>query len=248
MTVAVSAVRSRPVDVLDDFLAPLVLEVDVDVRRLVALARDEAFHEQLAARGIHLGDAEAVAHHGIRGRAAPLAEDVEPPRLAHDVVYGEEVGLVFQIGDERQLVVDLVLHDRRNTAGPAALRPGAGELAQVRGRRLAGGYQLARILVAQFVEREVGARGDADGFRQQPGRIEPREPRAFAQVALAVGEQPFARLGQRDPVTDRRQCILQLAAFAQVHVDVARGGEWQAERRPEPLAMRQAFAVEPVAE
>jgi hypothetical protein len=59
------------VDVLDDLLAPLVLEVDVDVRRLVALARDEALHEQLAARGIHLGDAEAVAHHRVRGRPAP---------------------------------------------------------------------------------------------------------------------------------------------------------------------------------
>jgi hypothetical protein len=38
----VSAARSRPylrVDVLDDLLAPLVLEIDVDVGRLVALAR-----------------------------------------------------------------------------------------------------------------------------------------------------------------------------------------------------------------
>ena len=40
MTVAASAARSRPylrVDVLHHFLAPLVLEVDVDVGRLVAL-------------------------------------------------------------------------------------------------------------------------------------------------------------------------------------------------------------------
>ena len=33
------------VDVLDHLLAPLVLEVDVDVRRLVALARDEALEQ-----------------------------------------------------------------------------------------------------------------------------------------------------------------------------------------------------------
>ena len=38
------------IDVLDDLFAPLVLEVDVDVGRLVALARDETLHEQLAAR------------------------------------------------------------------------------------------------------------------------------------------------------------------------------------------------------
>ena len=35
------------VDVLDDLLAPLVLEVDVDVGRLVALGRDEALEQQV---------------------------------------------------------------------------------------------------------------------------------------------------------------------------------------------------------
>src|SRR6185312_7510756 len=35
-----------PVDVLNDFLAPLVLEIDVDIGRLVALARDETLEEQ----------------------------------------------------------------------------------------------------------------------------------------------------------------------------------------------------------
>jgi hypothetical protein len=42
ITVAASAARSRPylrVDVLHHLLAALVLEVDVDVGRLVALAR-----------------------------------------------------------------------------------------------------------------------------------------------------------------------------------------------------------------
>src|SRR5205807_9264118 len=33
------------IDVLNDFLAPLVLEVDIDVRRLIALTRDEALEE-----------------------------------------------------------------------------------------------------------------------------------------------------------------------------------------------------------
>ena len=47
------------VDVLDHLLAPLVLEIDVDVGRLVALGRDEALEQQIAAVGIDLGDAEA---------------------------------------------------------------------------------------------------------------------------------------------------------------------------------------------
>ena len=36
-----------PVQVLDDFLAPLVLEIDVDVGRLVALLRDEALEQHV---------------------------------------------------------------------------------------------------------------------------------------------------------------------------------------------------------
>jgi hypothetical protein len=37
------------VDVLDHLLAPLMLEIDVDVRRLVALARDEALEQHFHA-------------------------------------------------------------------------------------------------------------------------------------------------------------------------------------------------------
>ena len=50
------------VDVLDDFFAALVLEVDVDVGGLVALVADEPAEEQLGATlGVHLGHAQAEA-------------------------------------------------------------------------------------------------------------------------------------------------------------------------------------------
>ena len=63
------------VDVLDHLLAALVLEVDVDVRRLLALLGDETLEQKVDLLGIHLGDTEAVADDGIRRRAAPLAQD-----------------------------------------------------------------------------------------------------------------------------------------------------------------------------
>ena len=47
------------VDLLDHLFAALVLEVDVDVGRLAALGREEALEEQVRARGIDRGDAEA---------------------------------------------------------------------------------------------------------------------------------------------------------------------------------------------
>ena len=63
------------VDVGDDLVAPLMLEIDVDVGRLVALLRDEALEQHVDDVGADIGDAEAVADDRIGGRAAPLAED-----------------------------------------------------------------------------------------------------------------------------------------------------------------------------
>ena len=65
------------VDVLHHQLAPLVLEVDVDVGRLVALLGDEALeqHVVVGLAGIDRGDAEAEADRRIGRRAAALAED-----------------------------------------------------------------------------------------------------------------------------------------------------------------------------
>ena len=48
-------------DPLHDDLAPLVLEIDVDVGRLAALLGDEALEQQVVAVGIDRGDAEHVA-------------------------------------------------------------------------------------------------------------------------------------------------------------------------------------------
>ncbi len=70
---AVAAVAR--VDVLDHLLAPLVLEVDVDVGRLLALGRHEAVEQHIDLGGVHRRDGEAVADDGVGGRAAPLAED-----------------------------------------------------------------------------------------------------------------------------------------------------------------------------
>ncbi len=83
------------VDVLDDLFAPLVLEIDVDVGRLVALGRNEALEQQVVAVGIDFGDAEAEAHGGVGGGTAALAQNILRTGVAHDVVDGEEIGRIF---------------------------------------------------------------------------------------------------------------------------------------------------------
>ena len=63
------------VDVLDDLLAALVLDVEIDVRRLGALAAQEALEEQIHPHRVDGGDAEAVADGAVGGAAAALTED-----------------------------------------------------------------------------------------------------------------------------------------------------------------------------
>ena len=89
---------------LHDDLAPLVLEIDIDVGRLAPLLGDEALEQQIVAVGIDRGDAEHVADRRVGGRAAPLAEDVLRAGEADDRVHRQEVRRVAQLLDQPQLV------------------------------------------------------------------------------------------------------------------------------------------------
>ncbi len=82
-----------PVHILDDFLAPLMLEVDVDVRRLLALSREEAREEQVMLHRIDRGDAEQEADDAVCRAATPLAENGRILRacITDDVVHGQEI-------------------------------------------------------------------------------------------------------------------------------------------------------------
>ncbi|MNS89918.1 hypothetical protein D3C72_1239500 [compost metagenome] len=97
-----------PVDVLDHLFAPLVLEVHVDIGRLIALARQEAAEQQVGLLGADLGHVQAEADQRIGGRAAALAQDAVGARKAHDVVHSEEEGFVLLFLDEVQLVFELL--------------------------------------------------------------------------------------------------------------------------------------------
>ena len=122
------------VDVLHHLLAPLVLEVDVDVRRLAALLGDEALEQQvLVLLGrIDRGDAQAEADHGIGRRAAPLAEDALLARPADDVVHGQEVvGVVRASRSARAPCRAGPAHLLRHAVADSARRAPA----QVRSRR-----------------------------------------------------------------------------------------------------------------
>ena len=239
---AVAAVLA--VHVLHDLLAPLVLEVDVDVGRLVPLAADEALEQHAHPRRVDLGDAERVADGRVGGRAAALAQDALRPRERDDVLDGEEVRLVIEFRDQGEFVLDQFADlGRRGALAVAAGEAGFDQRAQVRRGRRALRHQLLGVFVAQLVEREAAARDDVERRVGELARVERGEPRARAQVALAVPEERVAALGQRRTQADGGQRVLQRAAGAHVHVHVAGGDQRQAGRARQRLQRREPRAV-----
>ena len=53
-----AAMAIAPVDILDDFLAPLMLEIHVDVGRFAALGVEETFEQHFDFGGVDGGDAQ----------------------------------------------------------------------------------------------------------------------------------------------------------------------------------------------
>ena len=245
-----------PVDVLNDLLAALVLEIHVDVGRLVPFPGNEPLHEHFHARGIHFGDAQAETDGRIGRRTPSLAEDVPVAGEPDDVVNGEEIGLVAQFADELQLVFDQLPDPGRRPVRPAPAHALLGEVAQMAGGRGPLRNQFAGILIAQFIQGKIDALGDCERLLQQAPGIDPGEFPDGPQVSLAVGIKPEAHLLQRLPTADGGERILQPPALAAVHVDVAAGEHRQAQpcrnvlppgqQRPVP-ARHQQFGGQPQA-
>ena len=94
------------VDVLDHFLSPVALDVDVDVGRAVTLRRQEPLEQQPERDRVGRGDADRVADRRVGGAPPALAEDVRPPTELDDVPHDQEIPGEVELFDQRQLVVD----------------------------------------------------------------------------------------------------------------------------------------------
>ena len=94
------------VDPLDDLLAAVGVEVDVDVGFLVPQRREEPLERQPVGDRVHRGDPQQVADRRVGGRPAALAQDAAPARLGDDVVHDQEVaGEVLRL-DHGQFTFD----------------------------------------------------------------------------------------------------------------------------------------------
>ncbi len=90
------------IDILHHLLAPRMLEIDIDIRRLQPLLGKEALEQKIDLGRIDRGDAEHVTDGGVCGRSPALAQDFLVARIVHDVVHGEKIMRVFELGDQRE--------------------------------------------------------------------------------------------------------------------------------------------------
>ncbi len=114
-------------------------------------------------------------------------------------------------------------------------------------RSLPGRHELMRVLVPQLLQREGASSGNGHRLLEQLAWIELRESLALTQIALAVGIELLPRFPDRHVVPDRRDRILQPAASAHVHMDIAARHQRQADITTDPLPRLQALAIHSIA-
>ena len=223
-------------EVLDYFLSSLMLEIDVDVRRFVALLADEAFEKHLDQLRIHFRDFQGVTHDGIRGGAASLAQDRLRPasRPGDDLMHRQKEMLVAQLFDELQLPVHRASDFLWHCVRPALAESLFSKVAQMFRRRCVLRRQFARIVITQNVQGEFAALCDAHSLLEKIRRINRRQILQAPQMALTIRKQPMTCVCKRTTVSNRSNDILQRPSFSGMHMNIARREQRQADRLTEP--------------
>ncbi len=182
-----------------DVLAPRGLDVDVDVRQLVAHRVQEAFEREVVTERVDVGDPQEVADEGAGGARA-AARDVDPHRadVGRDVGHREEERRVAHLPDHRELEMQpvaeaLVLgHPPVVDAGPAAL--GEDRVGAAPGRR----REVREVDLLQ-PEVEPARLGDLQGRVAEVGPLGEQQtasPRPASAIPSAfVRETWFAAIG-----------------------------------------------------
>ena len=209
------------VHVLQHLLAVAVREVDVDVGRLAAVVAQESLEEEIELDRIDGGDAEAEAHSGVGGGAAPLAEHPRAVGEADDVPHDEEVAGEAEPLDERELVRELRALPRVDRA-PTLGRALRDEPREIFVGADAGREWKRRERGMQIVQPERAALGDCERRLHAIGVMTPalRHPRGTLQPPLGVGAQARAHLVERALVAQRREHVVHDAPARASVVDV----------------------------
>ena len=223
------------VHVLDDAFAPVAArQIEIDVRPLAALFRQEALEEQFHAHRVDGRDPEAVAHGAVGRRSAPLRENPLPAAEIDDVPDNQEVTGEFEFLDEGEFALDLgagAIVERPVALARAHQRDGA----QERVCCLAGRYRVVGEAVAEIRHRILDAIRQFHRGRERRRVIleERRHLGRRLQVALRVRRQPPPRLHDRRLVADAGEYIEERPLHWVREPDAVRGNERHVKGRRE---------------
>jgi len=206
-----------------------VLEIDVDIGRLLTLLGDEAIEQQLVLGRIDRGDAEDVAHCRICSAPPPLAQDwrIAPPREVDDVLDGEKIARQIKLGDQRQFAHQCGSDGFGQAVRVAPPCPFPDFAFEESLRGLAIRVDFLGVFVPQFIKAEIAAvrhlsRG---GNCVGPAGEEALHLHRAFQMPLGIGVEQVAGGGDGGLVPDRGHHILQGATLGHVVVDVIGGEE-----------------------
>ena len=93
------------VDVLDHLLAPVGLEVDIDVRGCGPFAGEKTLENQIVRQRIDGRDPQQVGHQRVGRRAAALAADAMVACETHDVPDDQEIVGEAELPNDCHLVL-----------------------------------------------------------------------------------------------------------------------------------------------
>ncbi len=214
------------VNELDDFLATLVLDVEVDVGRLAALPGQEALEEKIHPHRVHGRDAEHETHGRVCSRAASLTQDPVVPAELHDLTHGQEVAVVVELANELELAFDLLAHLVRHAITVTLPRTGLRERAQAIGCRRTIRQALRGIAIADLRQRERASRRNLVTERDPTGIVRKQKLEGLwrAQRMLGVRANQSPRRGQGDAVTNAREHVLKITPGRRVVEDLVAGG------------------------
>jgi len=141
-----------PVDILHDLLAALMLEIHINVGRLVPFFRQKTREEQIVGDRIDRGNPQQIADYRIGGRASSLTQDGRLLRAGKldDVVHGQEIGGIILLPDKLEFLLQYLHQFGRQPVGMTALRLCHDEMFQPALCIPAFWHGLVRIFVTQF--------------------------------------------------------------------------------------------------
>jgi hypothetical protein len=222
-----------------------MLEIYIDVRRLVARGADKALEQHIDARWIDRGNPKAITDDGIGGGAAPLAENAALPRKPHDVVHSQEVAGVIEPLDQLQFVLDQIVDFGRDAPRKPLRCPFPGQFDEVLLRRSPVRDHLLGVFVTQFIETEAAAFNHLEGAfdRILLAAKQPRHLLRRFQMALGIGGKTVASFANCAAFADAGQHVLQRASLRQVIEHVIGRDERQPGRRAESSKTGKALRI-----